>query len=275
MCKTCFIYAYWTKTERNVSSDEDNPVVLSIETLRRCNPKASIYVFDYSEGRSSWPAHDGYAVIKTEPKFREKPGLCWGTFSKIFDITEFATTLPEEHIVICDTDVFWLRPFDPLKFDQFKLNCYDNNTGVLYYNKASKPAAIEEWKSVMQEAWQDNLARKRALAVYAKKTGHVKDVLTEERSLTSVNDDLISDPGIELNGILRRLKPRHLNTIFNLHIMRSYIPPGLRGILAKSISELNLPCNKKIPLSRVVQMPRSKILKFAHSVKESRDVAWL
>lgn len=118
------------------------PVVLSIATLRARNDYIPVYVLDCSDHELDWghyPDKLDFKVVKWKPHLKDyKHRNGWKNLSRMGDVREFANRIPEDEIIYCDSDIFWLKDVLPLLMntDRFCFNHY--NSGFYYYDKKAK-----------------------------------------------------------------------------------------------------------------------------------------
>lgn len=138
-----------------VWDDWQNPVLLSIASLRAHNPDIPVYVLDVSNRDRNWydyphklnfkciRTHSKIPILKTHEIYGETYKIC----SRIFDIEWLASRIPEDVIVSVESDIFWQGDFVlPEVVDRFCFNFY--NSGFYYYNKNAELAKqfIALWK---------------------------------------------------------------------------------------------------------------------------------
>ena len=170
-------YHMWSEPhEGDVFNNIRTPVVLSIATLRACNPKIPIYVFDNTRDHesfsnpSNWGGFESILNFKViEDKFFYKSAsnriAGWKHLSRIPDIHYGAERfgVQVENIIYSDTDVFWLQNPMPLDKPTNKF-CFDAwNSGFYYYNKKSantKDGFMDVFKSYTSAAIYSTEVRK-------------------------------------------------------------------------------------------------------------------
>lgn len=144
---TAFFYYFWQSPHCNVWENRSHPIICSIATLRYFCRRAPIYVIDVSHDAywGSFPQQLKFTVIPRK-HFLSNWTLPNGSpidsidsfgalvFSKVFDVYAASLQIPENRIVVCDTDVFWLA--DPFPFQYHNGFCMDGgNSGFWYYHK--------------------------------------------------------------------------------------------------------------------------------------------
>jgi hypothetical protein len=132
------VYHWWPEDEdsppiRNLRT----PILLSIATLRASDPDIPIYVLDGgTHDYETYPERMGFTVVSWTlglERYAHCPG--WRHLSRLFDLRRFASTIEEDTIIYCDTDVFWKKSPLPLLADPEKF-CYNRyNTGYFYFKK--------------------------------------------------------------------------------------------------------------------------------------------
>jgi hypothetical protein len=134
-----YIYSYWSN--KNVSEDLFNPILISIATLRE-KTEDEIFVFDY--GESNWENYDkklNFKVIKTKSfdinkftKFQQN------VFYRNIHLLEFIKKSKKDEFSLIDSDIFWLSPIS-FDNDKFNIRCGDKlgfNNGCYFFNKNKK-----------------------------------------------------------------------------------------------------------------------------------------
>lgn len=142
--KTAVIYHWWGyKTDAPPIANLRSPIITSIATLRGVNANIPIYVIDVSNDKQDWmdyPRHLNFTVIE-QPAFLKKNyshRVGYQNLSRLFDINRVQYDFPEDVLIYCDSDVFFLK--DPLPLHQNSdLFCFNKyNSGFYYYNKQSE-----------------------------------------------------------------------------------------------------------------------------------------
>lgn len=142
MNNTAVIYHWWAlDNDRRPGENIRVPILGSIATLRAVDPNISIYVMDGSDTIQDWgdyPSKLKFTIVQNKFQLSEYKHLNgWRNLSRLFDLALFDLAIPEENIIYCDADIFWLQ--SPLPFlenpDKFCFNGY--NSGFFYYNKKS------------------------------------------------------------------------------------------------------------------------------------------
>ena len=244
--------------DRKVKSDLSNPIHYSISTLKRHNPEADVIVIDYSDGLADWEGIDA-EIVPMKTKFDYVPGRCHLTISKIFDCHDIGQNYND--VFICDSDVFWMRPFIPEEHQDIEI--HDLNAGCIFL-RPSKSRAVDymsEWMRVMRKTMEHDSERIRVLERYKRFTGHEKDVATEERCLFSMAQK-VHDPGLSFNGIYSKLQNRPLPLkLSNFHAMNlslGYPFPSIRGNCYKVVKEFSDSGN--ISLQEFVCLPEEIVI---------------
>lgn len=134
------VYYHWwgAPQESPQYSNLRVPLLLSIATLRACNPTIPIIVLDLSDYEpmpSDWlhfPEKLNFQFHRLEGHLKKNYSCSPGHkhLSRLFDLRR-AT---DGHVIYCDADVFWFRDVLPLatKSNRFHFNGY--NTGFFYYH---------------------------------------------------------------------------------------------------------------------------------------------
>lgn len=139
---TAVVYHWWAlENDQSPNQNIRIPILASIATLRSVNKDVAIYVLDGSDQIQDWkhyPDKLKFTVVRNNFQLAEYKHLNgWRNLSRLFDMALFDLAIPEENIIYCDADIFWLQ--DPLPFQQnpekFCFNGY--NSGYFYYNKKS------------------------------------------------------------------------------------------------------------------------------------------
>lgn len=157
--KECVVYHIWSaRDDEPPIKNLRSPLVLSIATLRACNPKIPIYVLD-----SSHPGEDqDFGDLPRKLNFVVVPYTCslasyegtpgWRNLSRLFDIESashndpcyYRWNIPENVILYNDADVFWMNDPLPLHQDPSKF-CFNGwNSGLFYYDKTKIPKKFFE-----------------------------------------------------------------------------------------------------------------------------------
>lgn len=139
---TAVVYHWWAVgTDRKPHQNIRIPLIGSIATLRAVDKEISIYVLDGSAEPQEWdhyPEKLNFTVFKNEFQLREyENNNGWRNLSRLFDLALFDLAIPEENIIYCDADLFWLQSPLPFKQNPEKF-CFNGfNSGFFYYNKKS------------------------------------------------------------------------------------------------------------------------------------------
>lgn len=144
--KPAVVYHWWPdESDSPPIQNLRTPILLSIATLRASDPDILIYVLDGGTlpitAYGTYPELMRFTVVPWTlglERYAHCPG--WKHLSRLFDLRRFASTIEEDTILYCDTDVFWKKSPLPLLCnpDKFCFNRY--NTGYFYFNKNSTQA---------------------------------------------------------------------------------------------------------------------------------------
>lgn len=224
------------------------PIIFSIASIRAHNKEISIYVLDCSDGAIDWfefPQKLNFKVIKWKFLLKRtlfKGNVLWKHTSKIFDLEEFAKTIPESNIIFCDSDIACLRNILPLQEEAHlhKICCRPENTGFFYFNKNSPlvKEMFRAWQNAIIAAIYDHKIRENVW-----RTSHL-DMTTNlplhEEMVHFYILDHYHDHEIPMSEN-RRLKPgiekESLCAARNLHLMLLFWPKN-RALLFVYIREL-------------------------------------
>jgi hypothetical protein len=156
--------------------------------------------------------------------------------------------VPENKILFCDTDVFWLKNPYPLKFEESNKLCCSGNTGVFYFDKRKEEAkkAFDMWKSYMALALLDLDFREHVRSSYPDCATIVQDEVIFgylSRSHQGLHE---TAPGHENCPIdIFRYFPKAGKKAKNVHALKESIGPG-RGRLCLCINELRSALEKTV-----------------------------
>ena len=123
--------------------DLSNPIIPAIATVRASNPGIPIYVLDASDRVISWGKYAlklDFNVIKTKPCLKtEFPNSTLQPYmikllSRVFDVRNFAFTLPTQNVLFADSDVLWLKDPMPQPEAPRGIHGIRTNNGVLIYS---------------------------------------------------------------------------------------------------------------------------------------------
>lgn len=158
------IYYWWDNYEDCPHNNLRVPIILSIATLRAHNPSIPIYVMDCSEKQLNWRNFENSLNFQVTPWTMNLPEHNF--MSRMIDIQAFVKQIPEDEIIYCDSDVFWLR--NPLPFfespDFFCSNRHNN--GFFYFDKTSPACCqfFELFKSYSMLILNDEKFKKEILS---------------------------------------------------------------------------------------------------------------
>lgn len=135
------VYHWWDSYEESPIKNLRVPIIPSIATLRGRNPHIPIYVLDCSQRQFDWlyfPDKLGFQVVPWRTTLSYYPPKHAVEYlSRMADIRQFARQIPQDEIIYCDSDVFWIT--DPLPLlgtpDLFCSNRHNN--GFFYFDKTS------------------------------------------------------------------------------------------------------------------------------------------
>ena len=128
-------YHWWGGPHDKPYQNMSAPILLSIATLRACNPSIPIFVLDGTKTNRSldWAHFKEKLRFKTIPiQFVLDEKLVAGAkhLSRLYDLEQYSFA---NLMIYCDSDVFWLK--DPLPVDRTSGFCFDgHNTGYFYYH---------------------------------------------------------------------------------------------------------------------------------------------
>lgn len=163
---TAFVYLFFNQKPQELP--DAAPIMHSIACLKS-HQDYKVYVLDCSDHINDWSTWEQYLgfstiSIKSQMENQEIRNLLYSyktkthlkMISKPWDIYHHTLSLPEQYIVHCDTDLFWIK--DPMPFDgnPDKLCCCWN-TGMFYFNKHSSKVkqCLEIWKAFISLAVVD------------------------------------------------------------------------------------------------------------------------
>ena len=155
MPKPAIVYHWWNDRNMHVWEDWQNPILVSIASLRAHDPDVPVYVLDVSDGERNWldyPHKLNFKYIRTGSKIpllrsHEIYGSSYKICSRQFDIEWLAGRIPEDLIVSVESDFFWQGKLEPPDdVDRFHFNFY--NSGFYFYNKKAELAKqfLAVWK---------------------------------------------------------------------------------------------------------------------------------
>ncbi len=142
------VYHWWAEPDDPpVWANHRSPIILSIATLRACNPDIPIVVLDASASGKTPHNYSDWGDWRQKLNFkvcRIQPSMMWAAeringwkhLSRIDDVFQFADHYESDNTIIyCDSDVFWLKNPLPLNHDSANF-CFDGwNTGFFYFNR--------------------------------------------------------------------------------------------------------------------------------------------
>tara|TARA_Y100000034_G_scaffold43496_3_gene53074 strand:+ start:7139 stop:8209 length:1071 start_codon:yes stop_codon:yes gene_type:complete len=188
---------HWWGSGGKVAHNMKIPIILSIATVRAHNKDISIVVMDLSEGEQDWEDYPKKLNFKLERinhylpidikryGFKKTPWHGIGEteskpvdlhmMSRPFDFLKCAERQPENKIIGCDSDIFWLRDPLPLILEEehwdhngFIPNfVVDGNLGLFYYDKRSEQAQMvgKMWMAFCLQALYDATFRKEIIKI--------------------------------------------------------------------------------------------------------------
>lgn len=173
--KPCVVYHWWNDRQMHVWEDWQNPVLVSIASLRAHNSTIPIYVLDVSDRERNWldyPYKLGFKCIKTDSKIPlinnyEVYGTTYKICSRQFDIDWLASRIPENIILSIESDIFWMGDLDlPEEVDRFSFNFY--NSGFYVYNKNSylSKEFLKVWRHHIVAAMANPNMREKIMKKY-------------------------------------------------------------------------------------------------------------
>ena len=145
---TAIVYHYWNDGDFAIFEDLQNPVLVSIATLRGHDKNIPIYVIDASDNPKDWdvfPEILNFKVFKQTPTIPlvNTPGLglyrgkdiigSYKLLSRPFDIDAISKIVDEEILVHVESDIFWLRPLLPIQknpIEHFHFNFFNSGFGI-------------------------------------------------------------------------------------------------------------------------------------------------
>ena len=161
------------------------PLLFSIACLRHfCTDP--VIVIDLSRHHNRWenyPVLLDFKVVamashlettlERENFFEKRGGIPFHhrMCSKPWDIQRAALHTPQDQVVFCDADLFWIQPPEPFYGDWNYFNC-SGNTGLFYYRQSSPTAhnVLDRWQAFTSLAYTDQRYAERlmqeASAVY-------------------------------------------------------------------------------------------------------------
>jgi hypothetical protein len=195
-----FFYYYFNIEENAVPfRDLECPIIFSISTLRWWNKHIKIFVIDCSPNFLDWgvfPELLNFNVIRKPLNFNyvyktkielyknliidininkfllSKPSIIYNATK---DITNYRDTL-----VVCDSDIFFLKNPLPLDSDYFNgVCCLETNTGYYYFSNGGNGVddIFESWCSVCDSCLSNKILQKAVATNYFLK---MFDILKEE-----------------------------------------------------------------------------------------------
>jgi hypothetical protein len=226
------LYHWWGQGGK-VAQNMAFPVILSIATLRAHNKDIPIVVMDLSDSAQDWedyPNKLNFKVEKLDPFLRidvERYGFKstpWpGTgeteskpinlhmMSRPFDYWKCGERQPQNKVLGCDSDIFWLK--NPLPLIEEKNGfipkfVVDGNLGLFYFDKRSDKAQAtgKLWMALCLQALYDPSFRKELIEV----TPHYPIII----------DEMAMNWAIEKKITLPTPTPRYEN--FHISGFRSY-----------------------------------------------------
>lgn len=152
--KSAFFYIFFTSNPEQITV----PILESIASIR-ASSKNNIYVLDYSKTNwKHWKEYLGFQTIDAKLSFKPQSSFPLNPYmlAKPLELLHYSAQVPEENVIYCDADLFWVKNPEPLIGDLDKL-CSSWNTGLLYFNKNSRKVhrAIEMWKAYTYYALND------------------------------------------------------------------------------------------------------------------------
>lgn len=166
------IYVWWNDAHTEPWRDLRNPIMPSIATLRAVDHQVPIYVLDCSDEPHQWgrfPHRLDFQVIRSAcnlPRLVPEPTrkLC----GRVFLVDAFIKTIPESKIMVCDSDILWLRSPLPMvpPITHFHGNCHNN--GFFGFDKDSGQALhfLDTWKLHTLRALEDPAHREEVVRNY-------------------------------------------------------------------------------------------------------------
>lgn len=171
---TALIYYYFDYSGRKPWENLWLPIIQSIATFRYWEADCPVWVVDVSADEIDWgdypdllnfkvhrrPHHLRYIEFDTERLPWTSPHL----LSKPGDIYNFSLTIPEETLLVCDLDMFFLQPPNPFSLAATDKMICNGNAGYWMYNKQNNNTDIlfHLWQSHCAQGMLDDRFRDRA-----------------------------------------------------------------------------------------------------------------
>jgi hypothetical protein len=243
------------------------PIVLSIATLRAHNEDVPIVVMDLSDSPQDWedyPSKLRFKVEKVNPylqinlqRYGFKPTPHHGVgltetkpidlhmMSRPFDYWKCGERQPQNKILGCDSDIFWLKNPFPLieeKHNFIPQFVVDGNLGLFYYDKRSKKAQAtgKLWMALCLQAIYDPNFREELIEV----TPHYPTIIDEMVMNWAIATEM-SEPkptptweNFHISGFRSYVSVEDIKTkIKNVHCLYSITGPQ-RGRFCQVVQEL-------------------------------------
>ena len=253
---TNLLYYYYNLSGGKAYNDLANPIVLSIATFRKYNPSEPIYVLDVSPTKMDWglfPSLLNFHVIRKPMVYDVKPPESKYKINKYLlakpaemYLLSQDKTIRRDPVIVCDSDVFFLKNPLPLSIDHTKGICCARNTGYYYFMNGGQGVEeiFEAWCSACSGALLDPVVQN----AIQKSTNW--DLFNEEVVLWYIKDKYrelnINDIPVWENFWFSWLyvKSFDLSNVKNLHycvhVDNPVIPRNERGKVCMYIKELSL-----------------------------------
>lgn len=179
MTDFCIVYHWWNCRGEEVWEDMNNPLLLSIATLRGFNMDIPIYVIDAGSNGRAWrefPQTLNFKVFHTGgPTIPLLPDQSFGLepqfyrlLSRPFDIDCCLPRVRQDVICSCESDIFWLGNPLPIPGDFMRFNFNLHNSGFYYYSRRDPSAMqfLSLWKHHILKGMADKDHRAKIREAY-------------------------------------------------------------------------------------------------------------
>lgn len=260
------LYHWWGQGGK-VAQNMAFPIILSIATLRAHNKDIPIVVMDLSEGIQDWEDYPNKLNFKVERlstflridvqkygfestnwhgvgKTESKP-IDLHMMSRPFDYWKCGERQPQNKILGCDSDIFWLKnPLPLIKEENEFISQFvvDGNLGLFYYDKRSSKAQAtgKLWMALCLQAIYDPSFRRELVDV----TPHYPNIIDEMVMNWAISENIAMPTptpmyeNFHISGFRSFISEEEIKTkVKNVHCLYSITGPE-RGRFCQVVNEL-------------------------------------